>query len=81
MVEVTTAESPYFERAFFIVRPNAAEQSEDTLQHEAGRVMRTQNGYSGLRRARRQRLWGQVALLLLGGGLGMVLETVIMVLL
>ncbi len=81
MVEVTTAESPYFERAFFIVRPNAAEQAEDTLQHEAGRVMHAHNGYSGLRRARRRNLWGQVGLLLLGGGLGMVLETVIMVLL
>lgn len=81
MVEVTTVESPYFERAFFIVRPNAAEQPEDTLQREAGRVMHAQNGYSGLRQARRRHLWGQIGLLLLGGGLGIVLQALITIIL
>ncbi len=81
MVEVTTVESPYFERAFFIVRSNAAEQPESVLQREAGRVMHAQNGYSGLRRARRRHMWGQIGLLLLGGGLGVALQALVTVIL
>ena len=80
ILEVTHTGNPCFERAFLVVSPSFADQPDDALRAEAQRVLRTQNGYSGLRRARRLRRCGQAALLLLGGMLGLILEKIVLTL-
>ena len=85
ILEVTNTGNPYFERAFFVVKPSFADHPADHLKREAWRVLRMQNGYSGLRRAQRRhrfraRWWrrcGQAALLLLGGMLGILVERIV----
>ncbi len=53
MIEVTHTGSPYFERAFLVVRPQAGEPSADTLECIARRVVQQADSYAGLRRQRR----------------------------
>lgn len=77
ILEVTNTGNPYFERAFFVVKPSFADHPADHLKREAWRVLRMQNGYSGLRRARWWRRCGQAALLLLGGMLGILIERIV----
>ncbi|MBP3435201.1 MAG: hypothetical protein J6K62_02590 [Clostridia bacterium] len=80
IVEVTGTGSPYFERAFLVVRPACADEDEELLHDEAQRVLQSQEGYTGLRRARRQRRWQRFALLLLGGALSLLIEKLMLTL-
>ena len=58
MIEVTHTGSPYFERAFLVVRGGGEPPAEDTLQALAHKVVEQAGTYSGLRRGRWMRwLW------------------------
>ena len=58
IIEVTHTGSPYFERAFLVVRGDGAAPAADTLQTMAHKVVEQAATYSGLRRERwRRRLW------------------------
>ncbi len=56
MIEVTHTGSPYFERAFLVVRAGSSRTSEEMLQQMAQKVVQQANTYAGLRR-QRVRLW------------------------
>ncbi len=58
MIEVTHTGSPYFERAYLVVRAGCGQPSEETLQRLADKVVQQADTYAGLRR-QRLRLWGQ----------------------
>lgn len=55
MIEITHTDSPYFERAFLLLRPQAAQASPDTLELIARRVVQQADSYTGLRRTRLRR--------------------------
>ena len=80
IVEVTGTGSPYFERAFLVVRSTCEDEAEELLHNEARRVLQSQDGYTGLRRARRQRRRQRILLLLLGGVLGLLIEKLLLTL-
>ena len=69
MIEVTHTGSPYFERAFLVVRGDAPPE-EDKLHRMAQKVVEQADTYTGLRRRRwRQTLrQGTFALLCAGSG-------------
>lgn len=70
MIEVTHTGSPYFERAFLVVRAGSSQPSEDLLQRMAQKVVQQADTYAGLRR-QRVRLWARRALWSLAcGGVG-----------
>ena len=52
MIEVTHTGSPYFERAFLLVRSGAALPPEENLHRQAEKVVQKAGTYSGLRRGR-----------------------------
>ena len=54
MIEVTHTGSPYFERAFLVVR-TGSQPPEDNLHRQAERVVQQAETYAGLRRGRWQR--------------------------
>lgn len=56
MIEVTHTGSPYFERAFLVVRAGSSQPSEEMLQRMAQKVVQQADTYAGLRR-QRARLW------------------------
>ena len=56
MIEVTHTGSPYFERAFLVVRAGSSQPSEAVLQTMAKKVVQQADTYAGLRR-QRVRLW------------------------
>lgn len=56
MIEVTHTGSPYFERAFLVVRAGSSQPSEEMLQRMAQKVVQQADTYAGLRR-QRVRLW------------------------
>ena len=58
MIEVTHTGSPYFERAFLVVRAGSSRPSEEMLRQMAHKVVQQADTYAGLRRQRR-RLWAQ----------------------
>ena len=70
IVEVTDTANPYFERVFFIVRQQFKETSPALLDAEAHRVVNAATGYTGLKRARKARLFRRVAIFCLGVGMG-----------
>lgn len=70
IVEVTDTANPYFERIFFVVKPQCREASPALLDFEARKVVNTATGYTGLKRARRVRLWKRWGLLAAGIGIG-----------
>lgn len=78
MIEVTHTGSPYFERAFLVVRAGCSQPSDETLQHMAHKVVQQADSYAGLRRQRvrlwiRRALWG-VACALVGAGLAWLIQ-------
>ncbi len=77
IVEIVNTENPYFERAFFIVRPTCTDFSSSRLDKEAGRLLHEQSPYTGMKRTRQKWLLERVALLLLGGGVGVGLSYLI----
>lgn len=70
MIEITHTDSPYFERAFLLLRPQAAQASPDTLEVIARRVVQQANSYTGLRRARLRRWLGVAALCAVAAAVG-----------
>ena len=58
MIEVTHTGSPYFERAFLVVRAGSSQPSEEMLQRMAQKVVQQADTYAGLRR-QRTRLWAR----------------------
>lgn len=58
MIEVTHTGSPYFERAFLVVRAGSSRPSEEMLQRMAQKVVQQADTYAGLRR-QRMRLWAR----------------------
>ncbi len=73
MIEVTHTGSPYFERAFLVVRTDSGQPSEKTLQQLAERVVRQGETYAGLRRQRQRLWWRRVVFALLWGGCGAII--------
>lgn len=70
MIEVTHTGSPYFERAFLLVRSGSALPPAEHLHRQAEKVVQQAGTYAGLRRQRwRQWLW-QAAFGLICGGVG-----------
>ena len=69
MIEVTHTGSPYFDRAFLVVRGGEMPE-EDKLHTLAQKVVEQADTYAGLRRQRwlcRLRLWGFAAACAAGG--------------
>ncbi len=56
MIEVTHTGSPYFERAFLVVRPGCSQSSEQAMNAMADKVVEQASTYSGLRRQKRRLL-------------------------
>ena len=73
VVEIADTGSPYFERAWLVVRRDCTEKSSELLQAEGQRVLRHAAPHTGLRLARRRRLWETAITLFLAGGGGMLL--------
>jgi len=55
MIEVTHTGSPYFERAFLVVRGGSDPVQEEKLHHQAEKVVEQAGTYAGLRRGRLMR--------------------------
>lgn len=55
MIEITHTDSPYFERAFLLLSPQATQASPDTLSLIARRVVQQADTYTDLRRTRLHR--------------------------
>ncbi len=70
MIEVTHTGSPYFERAYLVVRADCGHPSEEQLHRLAQKVVQQADTYAGLRKQRRQWRWkrGLVVLLSSAGG-------------
>ncbi len=58
MIEVTHTVSPYFERAFLVVRAGSSQPPQELLDRMAQKVVQQANSYAGLRR-QRVRLWAR----------------------
>ncbi len=69
MIEVTHTGSPYFERAFLVVRGDTA-TDEEKLHRMAEKVVEQAATYSGLKRKRWRTLLRQGGFALLWGGGG-----------
>ncbi|MBE6806781.1 MAG: hypothetical protein E7527_02025 [Ruminococcaceae bacterium] len=50
MIEVTHTGSPYFERAFLVVRAGGQPPTQERLQRQAEKVVEQAGTYAGLRR-------------------------------
>ena len=73
MIEVTHTGSPYFERAFLVVRGGGDLPGTESLHRMAEKVVQQADTYAGLRRQRR-RHWQQrlvYGLACAGGGAGL----------
>ncbi len=70
MLEVTHTGSPYFERAFLVVRADSGQAGPEALQALAEKVVRQAEGYSGLRRQRLRRWLCRSGFALASMGLG-----------
>ena len=70
MIEVTHTGSPYFERAFLVVRNSATQPPHENLQSQAEKVVQQAGTYAGLRRQRWLHLLqqGLFGLVCAGGG-------------
>ncbi|MBQ4612198.1 MAG: hypothetical protein IJB26_01465 [Clostridia bacterium] len=70
MIEVTHTGSPYFERAFLVVRSGGSQPSDDLLQRLAQKVVQQADTYAGLRRQRTLVWLQRAAWSFLCGGIG-----------
>lgn len=77
IVEITNADSPYFERVLLVVRAGCTDHPAPLLQQEADRLIHAQNGYSGLHRARTATRFRQIAWFAAGSGLGAFLSGIL----
>ena len=69
MIEVTHTGSPYFERAFLVVRGGEPPE-EEKLHRMAEKVVEQAGTYAGLRRQKRRHALRQSLFALLCGGMG-----------
>ena len=69
MIEVTHTGSPYFERAFLVVRGGQPPE-EEKLHRMAEKVVEQAGTYAGLRRQRRRQALRQGVFALTCGGVG-----------
>ena len=69
MIEVTHTGSPYFERAFLVVR-GGEPPTEEKLHRMAEKVVEQADSYAGLRRQRRRQALQQGVFALTCGGVG-----------
>ena len=69
MIEVTHTGSPYFERAFLVVR-GGEPPAEEKLHRMAQKVVEQAGTYAGLRRQRRRQALRQGLFALTCGGVG-----------
>ena len=63
MIELSAGDNPYFERAFFVLRPDCTDRELGHMQEEARRMLQAAGGYTALDRNRRRArglrlLWG-----------------------
>jgi len=70
MIEVTHTGSPYFERAFLVVRAGSEQPPEESLNRLAEKVVQQAETYAGLRLQRRRRLLRRAAFGSLSAGCG-----------
>lgn len=70
MIEVTHTGSPYFERAFLLVRSGAALPPQEHLHRQAEKVVQQAGTYTGLRQQRRMKWLYRGVFGLLCAGLG-----------
>lgn len=77
MIEVDQPDSPYFERALFVVRADSGENEWDVLQAQAAQTIRQTGSYSALRRGRWRYCLTRCAWVLTGGGFGLLLGLLI----
>ncbi len=68
MIEILDTGSPYFERALLVVQTDLADVAADTLEQEAKNLLKSADGCSHLRRARRKITIDRI-LLVLGSAL------------
>ncbi|MBP3388534.1 MAG: hypothetical protein J6K98_01515 [Clostridia bacterium] len=73
IVEITDTGSPYFERAWLVVRPDCAEPGGEILQQEGRRMLRHAAPHTGLRMARQRRAAATALTAFLTGGGGVLL--------
>ncbi|MBQ8752106.1 MAG: hypothetical protein IJZ13_03275 [Clostridia bacterium] len=73
VVELTVTGSPYFERAWLVVRADCIEKSSELLSLEGQRVLRHAAPHTGLRLARRRRVLETAASAFVAAGGGMLL--------
>ena len=77
MIEVDQPDSPYFERALFVVRADVSDNEWAVLQTQAAQTVRQTDGYSGLRRGRWRYCLTRCAWVLTGGAFGLLLGLLI----
>ncbi len=77
IIEVNQPDSPYFERALFVVKADTSENEWDLLRAHAADTIRQTDGYSGLRRGRWQYCLRRCAWVLTGGAFGLLLGLLI----
>lgn len=58
MIEVTQTDSPFYERALFVVKPEYAQKSYETLHREATQVMERLEAPSAFRKKNKILFWG-----------------------
>ena len=61
MIEVTQTDSPFYERALFVVKPEYAGESYEALHREAIQVMERLGAPSAFRRRNKALFWGPAA--------------------
>ena len=73
IVEIRDTGSPYFERAWLVVKPDCAEKSAMVLQAEGKRVLRHAAPHTGLLREKRWRRIRSALLAFFASGGGVLL--------
>lgn len=78
MIEVTNTGSPYFEKAFLVVRPGGSQPPEAVLQRLAEKVVRQADTYAGMRRQRRKMILYRCLRTVLTAGVGALIMWIVM---
>lgn len=78
MIELCTVDNPYFERAFFVLRPDCADREIGHMQEEARRMLHAAGGYTALDRNRRRARWMRVLWGAAGAAVGALISFVIL---
>ena len=68
IIEVLDTGNPFFERALLVVRAGVEDDQSSRLHEEAQQLLRSADGYTGLRLSRRHR---RRRMVFVGGGCGL----------